>query len=129
MAGMSRPENLSALHILSFVYLTFSHCTDGSLATQELETIAQILQGWLPDASPAVIRRVLMESAEWVNGLPDDASRLAQAEEYAGIMKDQMTDKQRHAVLVNLIELARADGKITSEEEAFIARLTAILDS
>mgnify|MGYP003383572158 FL=1 len=44
-------------------------------------------------------------------------------------MRKEMSDKQRHAVLVNLIELARADGKITASEEAFITRLTTILDA
>ena len=44
-------------------------------------------------------------------------------------MRQGMNEKQRQAVLVNLIELARADGKVTDKEEAFIARLTAILDA
>ncbi len=125
---MSRPENPSALHILSFVYLTFSHVTDGVLAPEELETIARVLQGWLPDASTAVIERVLVESAAWVNDLADDDERLAKAEEYAHLMGQQMSDKQRDAVLVNLIEVARADGKITAREKAFIACLTDILN-
>ncbi|HEY0137050.1 MAG TPA: TerB family tellurite resistance protein [Nannocystis sp.] len=125
---MTRPENPSALHILSFVYLTFSHVTDGVLAPEELETIARVLQGWLPDAPPAVVQRVLVESAAWVNELGDDDARLTKAEEYAHLMRQQMNEKQRGAVLVNLIEVARADGKVTEREESFIARLTAILD-
>lgn len=125
---MSRPENPSALHILAFVYLTFSHCTDGELAQAEVEAITRVLQGWVPDASPATIHRVVVESAAWVNDIASDDERLAQAEQYADLMRQQMNDKQRSAVLVNLIELARADGKITDREEAFIARLTQILD-
>jgi len=124
---MSQPENPSALHILSFVYLTFSHVTDGELAQSEVDAIAKALQGWLPEAPNGVIRRVIVESAAWVNSLPDDAQRLKQAEEYAHLMKSQMNEKQRGAVLVNLIELARADGRITTQEEQFIARLTEIL--
>lgn len=124
---MSQPENLSALHILSFVYLTFSHVTDGELAQSEVDAIANALQGWLPEAPPGVIRRVIVESAAWVNSLPDDAARLKQAEDYAHLMKTQMNDKQRGAVLVNLIEVARADGRITTQEEQFITRLTDIL--
>ena len=100
---MSRPENPSALHILCFVYLTFSHCTDGELAREELETIARVLQGWVPDAPAGAIQRVLRESAAWLNDIADDDARL--------------------------IELARADGQVTAKEEAFIARLTAILDA
>ena len=71
---------------------------------------------------------MLVESAAWVNDLGDDDERLSKAEEYAHLMRQQMSDKQRRAVLVDLIELARADGKITGREESFIARLTAILD-
>lgn len=124
---MSQPENPSALHILSFVYLTFSHVTDGELAQTEVDTIARALQGWLPEAPAGAIRRVIVESAAWVNSLEDDTQRLKQAEEYAHLMKQQMNEKQRGAVLVNLIELARADGRITTQEEQFITRLTEIL--
>ena len=124
---MSQPENPSALHILSFVYLTFSHVTDGELAQTEIDAIAKALQGWLPEAPAGIIRRVIVESAAWVNSLPDDETRLKQAEEYAHLMKQQMNEKQRSAVLVNLIELARADGRITTQEEQFITRLTDIL--
>jgi uncharacterized tellurite resistance protein B-like protein len=125
---MSQPENPSALHILSFVYLTFSHVTDGELAQTEIDAIAKALQGWLPEAPAGIIRRVIVESAAWVNSLPDDETRLKQAEEYAHLMKQQMNEKQRSAVLVNLIELARADGRITTQEEQFITRLTDILE-
>jgi hypothetical protein len=124
---MTKPENPSALHILSFVYLTFSHVTDGELAQSEVDLIAKVLQGWLPEAPNGVIRRVIVESAAWVNSLDDDDQRLAQAEEYVHLMKQQMNEKQRGAVLVNLIELARADGRITEREEQFITRLTDIL--
>lgn len=122
-----KPQNPSALHILAFVYLTFSHVTDGELSTEEIDTIARVLHGWLPDASGDTITRVIVESAGWVNGLSSDEERLAQAETYAHLMKEQMSEKQRSAVLVNLIELARADGKITAREEGFIAKLTNIL--
>lgn len=122
-----KPQNPSALHILAFVYLTFSHVTDGELSHQEIDTIARVLHGWLPDASNDAISRVIVESASWVNGLASDEERLAQAETYAHLMKEQMSEKQRSAVLVNLIELARADGKITAREESFIANLTHIL--
>ncbi|MDC0718795.1 TerB family tellurite resistance protein [Nannocystis bainbridge] len=122
-----KPQNPSALHILAFVYLTFSHVTDGELSHEEIDTIARVLHGWLPDATNEQISHVLVETAAWVNGIGSDEERLAQVETYAHLMKEQMSEKQRSAVLVNLIELARADGKITVTEEQLIARLTAIL--
>ena len=52
-----KPRDPSALHILAFVYLTFSHVTDGELSHQEIDTIARVLHGWLPDASNDTITR------------------------------------------------------------------------
>ena len=122
-----KPPSPSALHILAFVYLTFSHATDGELSDDEIGTIARVLRGWLPDASGEVISRVIADTAAWVGGLATDEERLAQAETYVHVMKEQMSEKQRSAVLVNLIELARADGKITAREERLIADLTRVL--
>lgn len=122
-----KPREPSALHILAFVYLTFSHVTDGELSSEEIDTIARVLHGWLPDATSDAISRVIVDTAAWVNSLPSDEERLAQAETYAHLMKEQMSEKQRGAVLVNLIELARADGKVTTGEEKFIAGLTRVL--
>ncbi|MCY0994162.1 TerB family tellurite resistance protein [Nannocystis pusilla] len=122
-----KPQNPSALHILAFVYLTFSHVTDGELSHEEIDTIARVLHGWLPDATSDQISRVIVDTAAWVNGIASDEERLAQAETYAHLMKEQMSEKQRSAVLVNLIELARADGKITATEEQFIGHLTRTL--
>lgn len=122
-----KPQNPSALHILAFVYLTFSHTTDGELSHEEIDTIARVLHGWLPDATSDQISRVIVDTAAWVHGITSDEERLAQAETYAHLMKEQMSEKQRSAVLVNLIELARADGKITATEEQFIGHLTRTL--
>lgn len=122
-----KPQNPSALHILAFVYLTFSHVSDGELSHEEIDTIARVLHGWLPDATSDQISRVIVDTAAWVNGISSDEERLAQAETYAHLMKEQMSEKQRSAVLVNLIELARADGKITATEEQFIGHLTRTL--
>ena len=63
-----KPQDPSALHILAFVYLTFSHVTDGELSREEVETIARVLHGWLPEANDAVISRVISESASGLRG-------------------------------------------------------------
>ncbi len=123
-----KPQNPSALHILAFVYLTFSHVTDGELeprGDRHHRPRAARVAARRPPATQ--ISRVIVDTAAWVNGITSDEERLAQAETYAHLMKEQMSEKQRSAVLVNLIELARADGKITATEEQFIGHLTRIL--
>jgi uncharacterized tellurite resistance protein B-like protein len=122
-----KPSNPSALHILAFVYLTFSHVTDGELSGEEIDTLARVLHGWMPDATRDAIARIIVDTAAWVRSVASDEDRLIQAEAYAHLMKEEMSEKQRQAVLVNLIELARADGKITSSEEQFIGHLTRLL--
>ena len=119
-------ESKSALHVLAFLYLVFSHTTDAALGETELAKIVELLQKWVPGASQAQVARVLAESADWYNGIADDAARYAEAERYAHLMRDNMSETQLSAVLLNLIDIARADGQITAAEDAFIARITAI---
>ena len=119
-------ESKSALHVLAFLYLVFSHTTDATLGEAELAKIVEILQKWVPGATQAQVARVLAESADWYNSIADDAARYAEAERYAHLMRDNMSETQLSAVLLNLIDIARADGQITAAEDSFIARITAI---
>ena len=119
-------ESKSALHVLAFLYLVFSHTTDAELGQGEIGKIIEILQKWVPNATQAQVTRVLAETAEWYNGIADDAARFAEAERYAHLMRDNMSESQLSAVLLNLFEIARIDGKITDAEDAFIAKITGI---
>ncbi|MCB9568057.1 MAG: TerB family tellurite resistance protein [Myxococcales bacterium] len=124
----SVPQDKSALHILAFLYLVFSHTTDANLGAEEIGTISGILKKWVPGANDAQIGRVLAETAAWYNAIADDAGRYAEARRCATIMQEQMSETQRAAVLLNLIEIARADGQITAAEDRFIAEITEILN-
>ncbi|MEZ4451194.1 MAG: TerB family tellurite resistance protein [Nannocystaceae bacterium] len=120
------PENKSALHVIAFLYLVFSHTTDANLGDAELKVIHEVLQKWVPNAPSAAVTRVIGETAEWYNSISDDAERFAEAERCAHLMGEQMSPGQQTAVLLNLIDIARADGKITAAEDAFIAKITEI---
>lgn len=123
---MSVPESKSALHIIAFLYLVFSHTTDADLGEEEIKLIHGLLQKWVPGAAPAAVTRVIGETAEWYNAITDDAERFAEAERCAHLMGQEMSETQRSAVLLNLIEIARADGQITAAEDAFIGKITEI---
>lgn len=125
---MSVPENKSALHVIAFLYLVFSHTTDADLGDDEVKLIHGILQKWVPGAAPAAVTRVIAETAEWYNAIADDGERFAEAERCAHLMGQQMSETQRASVLLNLIEIARADGKITAAEDGFIAKITEIFE-
>ena len=123
---MSAPQEKSALHVLAFLYLVFSHTTDADLGDGELKTIAGILKKWVPDASGAAVNRVFLETVGWYNSIDDDAERFAEAKRSAHLMREHMSETQRASVLLNLIEIARADGQITASEDEFIAEITEI---
>ena len=125
---MSAPQEKSALHVLAFLYLVFSHTTDANLGEDELSTISGILKKWVPDAPDAAVNRVFLETVGWYNSIPEDADRYAEAKRVAHMMREHMTDTQRGSVLLNLIEIARADGKISAAEDTFIAEITAIFN-
>ncbi len=125
---MTAPKEKSALHVLAFLYLVFSHTTDANLGAEELRTIAGILKQWVPDAPDAAINGVLVETVTWYNSIPEDADRFAEAKRSAVTMREQMSETQRASVLLNLIEIARADGEISAAEDAFIAEITQILN-
>ena len=59
------------LDALCFLYLTFSHATDGELTADEMRTVANKIREWAPNASLEQIGAIL-ESA-------DVADRLRQA--------------------------------------------------
>ncbi|HGG58056.1 MAG TPA: molecular chaperone DjiA, partial [Nannocystis exedens] len=62
------------------------------------------------------------------NSIPEDAERFAEAKRSAVMMREQMSETQRASVLLNLIEIARADGEISAAEDAFIAEITQIFN-
>jgi uncharacterized tellurite resistance protein B-like protein len=125
---MSAPEEKSALHVLAFLYLVFSHTTDANLGADEVKTIAGILQKWVPDAPEAAVNGVIIETVQWYNQIGDDAARYDEAKRCAHLMREHMNETQRASVLLNLIEIARADGQITASEDKFIAEITEILN-
>jgi uncharacterized tellurite resistance protein B-like protein len=119
-------ESKSALHVLAFLYLVFSHTTDAELGEKEISAIVDILHKWAPSATKGQVAHVLGETAAWYNGIEGDAARFAEAERYAYLMRENMSATQLSSVVLNLIEIARVDGTITAAEDAFIARISAI---
>ncbi|MGB1013680.1 MAG: TerB family tellurite resistance protein [Nannocystaceae bacterium] len=125
---MSIPENMSAIHILGFLYLSFTHSTDGELSGEEIKKVAEILKKWVPNAPDSGINQVMIAAGGWYNSLRSDDERLAALKSCTDKLDEGLkSQNQRDAVIMSLIQLARADGKITESEEKFIADVTAAL--
>ena len=125
---MAIPDDTKkALRTLGLLYLRFTHATDAGLSADEVNKICDLLSKWWPDATDEEIRGVLIESAQWHNKLPDNAAREAAISEATALMKQVMSEKQRNAVVIHLIQLAYADGRVTEKEEAFVNDIKAKL--
>lgn len=122
---MSIPENMSAIHILGFLYLSFTHSTDGELSAGEVAKISEVLKKWVPNATQEQITQVMVAAGTWYNSLADDDARLEALKSCTDKLNEGLQKQsQRDAVIMSLIQLARADGKITAAEESFISRVT-----
>ncbi len=125
---MSIPENMSAIHILGFLYLSFTHSTDGELSGDEILKISEILNKWVPGASKAQISQVMVAAGNWYNSLDGDKARLEALKSCTDKLNEGLAaQSQRDAVIMSLLQLARADGKVTASEEAFIEEIKAVL--
>jgi uncharacterized tellurite resistance protein B-like protein len=111
--------SLSLLHDLALLYLGLAHGADQSLAPTEVHTIAIKLRQWQPDKDPALIDHVIREAIlTYLNG--PTADRLQDA---ADLLGGILPENLRAAILQDLMDIARADGTVRSEEGGFIKRI------
>ncbi|MCA9718506.1 MAG: TerB family tellurite resistance protein [Myxococcales bacterium] len=124
---------MTPIHILGFLYLRFIHATDEGMSADEVVKAVDLLHKWIPDARREQIAGVLSEVGEWHNSLPDEAARDDAVIKAVEILRDGrdgaggMSEKQRNAVVIHLIQLAYSDGKVTEKEERFINQVKEIL--
>ncbi len=109
------------LDALCFLYLTFSHATDGELTGDEMRAVANKIREWAPNASLEVIGGILKKTVGSYKALPDRTSRCAQAAESAVTLRDNLSFDSLYTVLRDLQSIAEADGVVSEEEKNFIA--------
>jgi uncharacterized tellurite resistance protein B-like protein len=111
-----------ALDALAFLYLTFAHSTDGSLAPEEMRALAGKLRPWSPNDELAVIGERIKNAVGEYKSLstPD---RLARAEQCLDIVTAQSDASERVTILGDLRAIAASDGHVSAEEQAFMARV------
>ena len=115
-------SNNDALSSLAFLYLTFSHATDGSLSMEEMRTLAEKVKGWAPGAE-------LSEIGEVIQGAMADykkveaADRLTAARERAASLASFSDAAARARIVADLEAIANADGEVSGGERTFIDEL------
>ena len=113
----------ASLRSLAFLYLTFSHATDGSLAMEEMRTLASKVQGWAPGVGLDVLGGIIKEAMVEYKAVPD-ADKLATAHQRAGLLKASAPDALAK-IVADLEDIANADGSLSDAERTFIEQLRA----
>lgn len=112
------------LDSLAFLYLAFGHGTDGNLAPEEMRELAGKLREWAPDSELEAIGELLKGSVSSYKGTSD---KLGKARQLIAELRGQLDAEQLGKVLADLEAIAKADGFVTEEEQAFIDEARATL--
>jgi len=123
---VEHPKNWTTLHILGFLYLTFSYTTDGTLDKREVAAMIKRLQRWSPNDTPESIANIIREVGAWYKLFPSDDERRMMASDYAYVLKDELDEMKRMEILADLAAIARADGTVSEGERGFIEALREI---
>ncbi|MGH1449694.1 MAG: TerB family tellurite resistance protein [Pseudomonadaceae bacterium] len=115
-------SNNDALSSLAFLYLTFSHATDGSLSMEEMRTLAEKVQGWAPGAELAEIGQVIQGAVADYKQVAA-ADRLGAARQRATSLASFANAEARARIVSDLEAIAGADGEVSAGERTFIDEL------
>ncbi len=117
-------SNNDALSSLAFLYLTFSHATDGSLSMQEMRTLADKVKGWAPGAELSEVGHIIQAAVADYKQV-DAQERLGAARDRASSLASFADAAARARIVADLEEIAMADGEVSSGERTFIDELKA----
>ena len=110
------------IHDLVLIYVTLAHRTDQSLSRAEVKAIAKKVGEWLPNASEAVVERILHAAMRVYQG----GTRTF--EEALAAIKASVPAFQRAAILEDLRYIADADGVLLVEERVMIEKIARAWD-
>lgn len=108
----------SVLESLAFLYLTFSHSTDGEVSGDEMKALAAKLREWAPSVELGELGELLKSTVARYKGAAD---KLGEARTVTGSLEGALDKEQLGKVLADLEELAAADGEVIEAEKTFIA--------
>lgn len=124
---MSAPDD-RALYALALLYLVCSHATDGNLSQAEVDAVTQRIAGWLPDAPPADVHRVLARALEVYKSIDDEADRRRQARACATIVKRDLGADLLPRVVGDLRAIVEADGLVSEGEDELMDEVIQTFD-
>jgi tellurite resistance protein len=136
MSNYKVPENLNVFHVLSLVYISFAHQSDGDFSDSERATIITKVGEWMgDDATRSQIDNTIDEAIDWYNSIPGEkdadgnSARILEMVKYIYVLKEAFTDvNTRRAVFADVVAIAEADGRFTEVEKGWLSLMKEGLD-
>ncbi len=118
----SQPETWTLTHDIGLLYLAVSHGTDRELLDSELVVMKREIQRWKPSITGEACQEMIMECLSiYLSDRRDEILKRA----IVRIRKDADVS-QKLAVIMDMVDLAEADGVVLFTEKQLIKTLSKI---
>lgn len=108
---------------LAFLYIAAAQATDGTLTPDEMRTLASKLQERAPELSLDDLGVVLRQTVGTYKAIGTVEEKLERAHAHAQMLRDTIDESLRQGIVDDLLAIARADGRVSDEEVAFIGTI------
>lgn len=124
-------ENIefSVAHILGFIYLAFAHQTDGVLTKEEhVEIWRKIRDRSRSEYTYIRFAQIMDETTDIYRKKMNDDNIMDIVLELASDLKEfpWFTKKQRRLCIKDLIEIAKSDGNVETQEKIWLAKIAKV---
>jgi hypothetical protein len=123
--------NLTPIHYIGLLYLSFAHRTDGIFSKDEQTSIWKSLKKWMPDYSDnSSFSKTMDEITHWYKQLQLEDNLEENLKEIASRMNDYewFTDEKKEESLKDLRNIALADKQFLDAEKKWMRDIAKLWD-
>jgi hypothetical protein len=114
------PTRLSKMHLMAFIYLALADIDDDP-TEKEMSLAITKLREWEED-DQELVTRIIKESFEWYIAAKDDGVIGTEIENNLHVF-DGFNEDHRKAILGDMIEIIKADGKVDPRETKYFGAI------
>jgi tellurite resistance protein len=121
------PADVNYAHVITMVYLFIAGYSDGEFSQSEVAVIKEKVGEWMgDDASRSDVNTIISEAGAWYDSLDENGLKNTVVNSLP-ILKARFNDDNCKALIVDLIAIAEADGKVTKSEFGNVKVITEAL--
>jgi hypothetical protein len=114
------PAKLSKMHLMAFIYLALADI-DNDPTENEMSLTITKLREW-EEHDQELVTRIIKESFEWYMAARDENKIGAEIGDNLHVF-DGFNEDNRKAILGDMIEIIKADGKVDPKETKFFGAI------